>query len=123
MNMKVNLLIVVIGIIGFLALTGYVNADTFNPYQNALAYLARAETSQTPHGVTEYVIAAKSELSRVGHVQWWSTDKETFDSIQAQLDSIITRAENISSPELGSDSEMFKIHSQLRTIQQSLLAF
>lgn len=116
----------VIGILGFLAFTGYVSGDTFNPYQNALGYLARAETSQTPQEVIEHVISAKSELSRVGHVSWWSTDKETFDSIQVQLHSIIIRAENISSTELGNElfnSEMLEIHSQLRSIQESLLAF
>lgn len=105
---------------------GYVNADKFNPYQYVLGHLTRAESAQTPGEVVEHVVAARAELSKVGHVSWWSTDKETFDSIQVQLGSIISRAENISSLEPGDDlfnSEMSDIHAQIRAIQNSLLAF
>jgi hypothetical protein len=122
-----SILIPVIALVGFSAwFIGYVNADKFNPYQYALGHLARAEAAQTPGEVIEHVTAARAELSRVGHVSWWSTDKETFDSVQMQLGSILTRAENISSLEPGDElfnSEMLDIHAQLKTIQESLLAF
>jgi hypothetical protein len=126
-----SVLIGVVVLFGFLifwtnAYVGFVSADSFNPYGYALEHLARAETAQTPDEVIEHVMAAKTELSRVGHVPWWSTDKESFDSIQIQLDGIIARAQNISSLELGDEvfnSEMSDIHSKLRAIQESLLAF
>lgn len=121
------MLIPVIALVGFSAsYIGYVRADTFNPYQYALGHLSRAESAQTSSEVIEHVIAAKTELSKVGHVSWWSTDKETFDSVQMQLGSIIARAENISSLELGNElfnSEISDIHAQLKAIQDSLLAF
>jgi len=121
------ILIAVIGIVGYLTYyTGYVSANTFNPYQYALEHLAWAESAQTPNGVIEHVIDAKTELSKVGYVSWWSTDKQTFDSIQMQLDGVIARAERISSLELGDglfNSGMYDIHGQLRVIQESLLAF
>lgn len=121
------MLVPVIALVGFSAYyLGYVRADTFNPYQYALGHLTRAESAQTPSEIIEHVVAAKTELSEVGHVSWWSTDKETFDSTQMQLGNIIARAENISSLEPGNEffnSEMSDIHVQLRTIQDSLLAF
>ncbi|MEP0826024.1 MAG: hypothetical protein HRF40_11110 [Nitrososphaera sp.] len=123
----ISMLIPVVALVGFSAsYIGYVRADTFNPYQYALGHLSRAESAQTPSEVIEHVIAAKTELSKVGHVSWWSTDKETFDSIQMQLGSIVARAENISSLTPGNElfnSEISDIHAQLKTIQDSLLAF
>jgi hypothetical protein len=126
-----SILIGVIALLGFLIFwtnvyVGFVSADSFNPYGSALNQLATAETSQTASEVIEHAMAAKAELSKVGYVSWWSTDKESSDSIQIQLDGIIARAQNISSLELGDEvfnSEMSDIHSKLRTIQESLLAF
>jgi hypothetical protein len=92
----------------------------------ALGQLARAETAQTPEEVIFHVTRAKAVLLEHGSVFWWLPEKGNFESIHAELDEMLIRAESISSLELGNDlfnSEMLDIHAELRKIQESLLPF
>jgi hypothetical protein len=89
----------------------------------ALGQLARAESAQTPEGVIHHVTVAKAILPESGSVFWWSPEKVNFESIQAELDDLVSRARNISSLELGDElfnSEMLGIHARLKAIQETL---
>lgn len=104
----------------------FVSANTFNPYNSALAYMARAETAQTPNEVIEHVTMAKIELTTSGYVSWWPVTENEIKSIQDELDDLIFHANSISSLESPDDlylSEMSYIHGRLRAIQEDLLAF
>jgi hypothetical protein len=90
----------------------------------ALGQLARAESAQTPNEVVHYLIIAKARLPESGAIAWWSAEKGDFKSIQAELDDMIIRAENISSMQLGDElfnSEMYAIHGEIRMMQETLV--
>jgi hypothetical protein len=92
----------------------------------ALGELARAESGQTTDEVISHVAAAKRLLPESGSVSWWSPEKGDFKAVQAELDDIISRARNISTPALGNElfnSEMYDIHARLGAIQESLVEF
>lgn len=93
---------------------------------SAIGQLARAESAQTPAEVIYYVKIAKDLLPHSGSVVWWSPEKANFESIQSELDDLISRARNISSLELENElfnSEMYAIHAEIRMIQETLVAF
>jgi len=92
----------------------------------ALGQLTRAESAQTPDQVIRHVTVAKELLPEHGYVFWWSPDKANFESIQTELDDIVSRAENISTLKLGDElfnSEMYDMHARLRVIQETLVGF
>jgi hypothetical protein len=117
-------LVVLVAISGFMfAWIGVQNyVDAFNPYDKALGQLARAESAQTPDEVIGYVTIAKQVLPESGSVSWWSPERGDFESIQAELDDIINRAESISSLDEGNElfnSEMLDMHARLKVIQET----
>lgn len=122
-------IIVLVAISGFmLAWIGVQNyvVYAFNPYDKALGQLARAESAQTPDEVIHYVTIAKRVLPESGSISWWSPERGDFESIQAELDDIISRAESISSLDEENElfnSEMWDMHTRLKVIQETLVAF
>lgn len=95
-------------------------------YDSALGQLVMAESAQTPDEVIHHVTNAKQQLPDNGNIVLWPAEKGNFETIQADLDDIISRARNISSLEHGNElfnSEMWDIHARLKVIQETLVAF
>ena len=92
----------------------------------ALGQLARAGSAQTADELIHHVTVAKAVLPESGAVFWWSPEKAKFESIQAELDDIIVRTKNISSLEVEDklfNSELYAIHAEIETIQETLVPF
>jgi len=115
------LVLVVFGIV--LALYGYQQA--IYPVDNALGYLKRAQTAQTPEDLANFVSKAKMELPEGGNPVWiFPTAKTDLSLIHSNLDDIVTRANSIASMEAHSteyNSGMLDIHVSLDFIQQDMI--
>lgn len=121
----------VVKIIALIGIAWFVSVYLVIPWYSAVATidsalgeLARAESAQTPDEVIYHVTLAKQQLPESGSVSWWSSQKGDFKSVQTELDSIISRAMNISSLESGNElfiSEMFAIHAKLQAIEETLV--
>ncbi len=125
-------IVVPVGIVGFfIAVVGVSNVAYALIPQNAalvaaLGALVRAETAQTPNEVIHHLLVAKAVLPERGSIFWWSPEKVHYESIQAELDDLISRAESISSLEPGNElanSDMYDMHARLRAIQETLVPF
>jgi hypothetical protein len=69
---------------------------------------------------------AKYSLLNSGAVVWWQPEAASFESIQAEIDDLMTRAANITALKLGDElfnSEMYAIRAEIEAIQESLVAF
>ena len=92
----------------------------------AIGKLSRAQSAQTPDEVVYYLTMTKDLLPIRGPVVWWSPEKTNFASVQADLDELIMRATSISTLKLGDElfnSEMYSMHAEIETIQETLLEF
>ena len=128
----VAIIIALVAIFGFfIAYVGVSNvAYALIPHNTvvdvALGQLARAESAQTPEEVTHHLTVAKAVLPESGSVFWWSPEKPNFESIHAELDDMIIRTKNISSLAVEDEmfnSELYAIHAEIRTIQETLIPF
>ena len=130
-KLTIPILAVAVAIFGLVYLVGnpvtYVAVNlSAARYDSALEQLAMAESAQTPDEVIHHITNTKEQLSDNGNIAWWSVENGSFESIQADLDDIISRARNISSLELGNEpfnSEMYAIHAEIKRIQERLLTF
>jgi len=115
------LVLVVFGIV--LALYGYQQA--IYPVDNALGYLKRAQTAQTPEDLANFVSKAKMELPEGGNPVWiFPTAKTDLSLIQGSLNDIMTRANSIAKMKPHSteyNSGMLDIHVSLEIIQQDMI--
>lgn len=118
-----------IGVISFLVfgagIAYYGYATSIYPVDRALGYLARAESSQTPEELADYVSSAKADLPKTGNPVWsFPTAKTDFDLIQRELDRILSRANSIASVEPHSsayNTGMEDIHVSLDSIQRDII--
>jgi len=104
---------------------GFILNPNASSIDEALGQLSRAESTQTPNDMINFLLITKSQLPESGPVRWWSPEKANFESIQGELDDLINRARNISSLDLGDElhnSEMYAIHKQIEAIQETLVA-
>ena len=93
--------LVLFGMIAFLTVGG---AAAYFGYQNtmylldkAVGFVARAETAQTPEQLAEYIKLTQEMIPADGNPVWlFPTSKTDFELIQANLNSIVLRA-NIAS--------------------------
>jgi len=106
-----------------MAYYGYDNA--IYPVDSALGYLNRAETAQTPEELASYVVKAQRELPPSGNPVWsFPTARTDFGLIQKELNSILSRANSISSLEQYSteyNTGMTDMHMSLKAIQEDLV--
>jgi hypothetical protein len=95
------------------------------PVDSALGYLNRAETAQTPDELASYVAKAQRELPESGNPVWsFPTARTDFGLIQKELNSILSRANSISSLEQYSteyNTGMTDMHLSLKAIQEDLI--
>jgi hypothetical protein len=106
-----------------MAYYGYDNA--IYPVDSALGFLNRAETAQTPEELASYVAKAQRELPASGNPVWsFPTARTDFGLIQKELNSILSRANSISSLEQYSteyNTGMTDMHLSLKAIQEDLI--
>jgi hypothetical protein len=95
------------------------------PVDSALGYLNRAETAQTPEELASYVVKAQRELPAAGNPVWsFPTARTDFGLIQKELNSILSRANSISSLEQYSteyNTGMTDMHLSLKAMQEDLI--
>jgi hypothetical protein len=106
-----------------LAYYGY--QTTMYPINQAVGYIARAQTAQTPEQLAEYVELTRELMPEKGNPVWlFSTARTDFGHIQANLDGIILRAELTSGMVPHSEQynmAMRDMHQSASVIKLSLL--
>jgi hypothetical protein len=93
-----------LGILGFIAfgagMAYYGYQSAIYPVDKAIGYLSRAQTSQTPEILVNYIKPAKQLLPENGNPVWsFSTPQTDFGLIQNDLNAMISRANSLSSME------------------------
>ena len=126
---SLNQQVVLVGMLAFLVMGAgiayYGYQTTMHPINQAVGYIARAQTAQTPEQLAEYVELTKELLPAKGNPVWlFSTARTDFAHIQANLDSIILRAESTSA--MIPHSEQYNMvlrdmHESVDVIKLSLL--
>ena len=105
-----------------IAYLGY--QSTIYPLDKAVAYLERAETSQTPDILVDFVNLAKENLPTEGNPVWpFATARTDFDSIHSELDALILRGRLVSYLEPNSDSyntALIDMHNSVQKISKNL---
>ncbi|HLG37410.1 MAG TPA: glycosyltransferase, partial [Nitrososphaera sp.] len=91
--------LMLVGVLSFLVMGAgiayYGYQTTMYPINQAIGFMSRAQTAQTPEQLAEYVEIAKQLMPPGGNPVWFfSTARTDFAHIQANLDGIITRAES-----------------------------
>ena len=124
-----NQKLVLAGMLAFLAMGasiayfGYQN--TMYLLDKAVGFVARAETAQTPEQLAEYIKLTQELIPPDGNPVWlFPTSKTDFALIQANLDSIVVRANIASAMDPLSDSynmAMSDMHMSAGTIRTNLL--
>lgn len=117
-----------IGLLFFLFLSGIIAylgyQSTIYPLDKAVAYLERAETSQTPDILVDFVNLAKENLPTEGNPVWpFATARTDFDSIHSELDALILRGRLVSYLEPNSDSyntALIDMHNSVQKISKNL---
>jgi hypothetical protein len=124
-----NQKLVLAGMLAFLtmgasvAYFGYQN--TMYLLDKAIGFVARAETAQTPEQLAEYIKLTQELIPADGNPVWlFPTSKTDFALIQANLDSIVVRANIATAMDPLSDSYNIAIrdmHMSAGTIRTNLL--
>jgi hypothetical protein len=124
-----NQRLVLAGMLAFLtmgagvAYFGYQN--TMYLLDKAIGFVARAETAQTPEQLAEYIKLTQDLIPSDGNPVWlFPTTKTDFALIQANLDSIVLRANIASAMDPLGDSYNIAIrdmHMSAGTIRTNLL--
>lgn len=124
-----NQKLVLAGMLAFLtigasvAYFGYQN--TMYLLDKAIGFVARAETAQTPEQLAEYIKLTQELIPVDGNPVWlFPTSKTDFALIQANLDSIVVRANIATAMDPLSDSYNIAIrdmHMSAGTIRTNLL--
>ena len=124
-----NQKLVLTGVLAFLTMgasTGYFGyQNTMYLLDKAVGFIARAETAQTPGQVAEYIKLTQELIPADGNPVWLFPTSETdFALIQANLDSIVVRA-NIASAmdplSHGYNIAIRDMHMSAGTIRTNLL--
>jgi cellulose synthase/poly-beta-1,6-N-acetylglucosamine synthase-like glycosyltransferase len=93
-----NQKLVLAGVILFIIVGAAVAYNGYNstiyPVNQALGYLIRAQSAQTPEQIAEYMVLAKQNLPDEGNPVWlFQTVRTDFALIQTALDDVLVRAE------------------------------
>lgn len=112
----------------FLAIYGVAafvyHQSSVRPLEDAMGYLARAESSQTPEELKGYVTMAKSKLPQSGNPVWiFPTAKTDFAIMQATLDDMISRADHTAALDRQGEEyvrNMYDMHASLKTVQRDI---
>ena len=123
-----NQRIVLFGVIAFILLggaiayQGYISA--VYPVNQAVGFMIRAQSAQTPEQLAEYVELSKSLLPLEGNPVWlFQTVRTDFALIQSVLDDMLVRAEQTESMEPHSASynvAMLDMHESANSLESNL---
>ncbi|MFL6483690.1 MAG: glycosyltransferase [Nitrososphaera sp.] len=106
-----------------IAYFGYQN--TMYVLDRAVGYVARAETAQTPGQLVNYIKMTQELLPRDGNPIWlFPTPESDFEMIQANLESIVRRANSVSGMNPLSESyniAIIDMHSSVGIMRTNLL--
>ena len=106
-----------------IAYFGYQN--TMYVLDRAVGYVARAETAQTPGQLANYIKLTQELLPRDGNPIWlFPTPESDFEMIQANLESIVRRANSVSGMNPLSESyniAIIDMHSSVGIMRTNLL--
>ncbi|MFL6522380.1 MAG: glycosyltransferase [Nitrososphaera sp.] len=106
-----------------IAYFGYQN--TMYVLDRAVGYVARAETAQTPGQLANYIKMTQELLPRDGNPIWlFPTPESDFKMIQANLESIVRRANSVSGMNPLSESyniAIIDMHSSVGIMRTNLL--
>jgi cellulose synthase/poly-beta-1,6-N-acetylglucosamine synthase-like glycosyltransferase len=124
----VNQRAVLAGMLAFLMMGAgfayYGYQTTMHPINQAMGFIARAETAQTPEQLAEYVELTQDLMPASGNPVWlFSTPRTDFGHIQTNLDGVIARAESASGMTPHSEQynmAMRDMHGSARVIKLSL---
>jgi hypothetical protein len=91
--------LMLVGVLSFLVMGAgiayYGYQTTMYPINQAIGFMSRAQTAQTPEQLAEYVEITKHLMPPGGNPVWFfATARTDFAHIQENLDGIITRAES-----------------------------
>lgn len=125
----VNQNAVLAGIIAFLVMGAgmayYGYQSTMHPINQAVGFVARAQTAQTPEQLAEYVEITKELIPVSGNPAWYfPTARTDFAHIQSNLDGLLERAEYASAMPPHSEQynlAMIDMHQSIEIIKLSLL--
>lgn len=125
----VNQRILLTGVISFLllgAVVGYYGYyTTLFPANQAMGFIIRAQSAQTPEQFAEYVELTKALLPKEGNPVWlFPTIRTDFVLIQSALDDMLARAEALESMGPHSDSyniAMMDMHRSADGIETNLI--
>ncbi len=125
----VNQRILLTGVISFLLLgaaVGYYGYyTTLFPANQAMGFIIRAQSAQTPEQFAEYVELAKALMLKEGNPVWlFPTIRTDFVLIQSALDDMLARAEALESMEPHSGSynmAMIDLHRSANGIEANLV--
>jgi hypothetical protein len=117
-----------IGILGFISFGAYMAYYGYQsavyPVDKAIGYLSRAQTSQTPQMLVNYLKSAKEMLPEGGNPVWsFSTPRTDFELIQNDLDAMISRANSVSLIEPNSaayNTGLEDIHASIKILQTNV---
>jgi len=121
--------VVLAGILAFLVMGAgfayYGYQTTMYPINQAIGFVARAQTAQTPEQLAEYVKITTDLLPESGNPVWlFSTARTDFAHIQANLDGIIARADSTSAVDRHGEQynvAMRDMHQSAYVIKLSLM--
>jgi cellulose synthase/poly-beta-1,6-N-acetylglucosamine synthase-like glycosyltransferase len=121
---------VLAGMLAFLvagaAIAYYGYQNTMHPINQAVGYISRAQTAQTPEQLAEYVKLTKELTPKDGNPVWlFPTARTDFAQIQSNLEGMLMRAE-LTSEGMIPHSEQYNMamrdmHKSAGTIKSSLL--
>lgn len=126
---RVNQRMVLTGLVSFIVLGGamvyYGYYSTIYPLNEAIGYLIRAQSSQTPEQLAEYIGLAKGLLPKEGNPVWlFQTARTDFGTIQETLADMQERAENAKAMSPHSTSynvAMIDMHETAGGIQENVI--
>jgi cellulose synthase/poly-beta-1,6-N-acetylglucosamine synthase-like glycosyltransferase len=124
-----NSQVMLAGVLSFLVLGAgiayYGYQTTMYPINQAIGFMSRAQTSQTPEQLAEYTELTKNLVPAGGNPVWlFSTARTDFAHIRANLDGIIIRAESTSAMIPHSEEyniAMRDMHKSANVIELSLM--
>jgi cellulose synthase/poly-beta-1,6-N-acetylglucosamine synthase-like glycosyltransferase len=124
-----NQQVVLAGVLAFLVIGAgiayYGYQTTMYPINQAIGFIARAETAQTPGQLAEYVELTEELMPEKGNPVWlFSTARTDFAHIRTNLDGMLMRAELTSNMVPHSEQynmAMRDMHESSRVIKLSLL--
>jgi cellulose synthase/poly-beta-1,6-N-acetylglucosamine synthase-like glycosyltransferase len=94
------------------------------PFEKAMGYLSRAEASQTPELMSQYLLTAISLVPHSGNPVWVFPNAGTdFSLIRSELTAMVSRSNSLKSVEVNTaayNTGLQDLHGSIRIIKENL---